>query len=382
MVQFAGRYYIAIRYQGATGAGQDINYYRVTGNAVENITPAAGIALAGNDARLYDIDGRGNLYYIDNVGGGNNDVVRAVTSNGAHVAARDLDGNNAGGQVDGLIALDDRVLARDNGANAVYSISIDTTPAFVVQNNPGGVAGIALDRCLSLGGGNTIAVDGGGTPVVRCVWDNGGAGGERLSVIAHNGAGTYASNSIQINSTSTAGGAITKDNVRFGANAVLVPTRNGAANPHVINRCTITTTPTLNVSCSTTNIPNPVSPPSIIPLGDTTRIYPFVADPATGAPIPTNLLKFNGNDVFYLMAPTALRVGDIFGTQQTLPIPTPGASGGNASFDLTRFASGFQPVGKLCATQIRYLSSRTADIESYDIAQPSNACLNRILKVY
>jgi len=275
--------------------------------------------------------------------------------------------NNANDTANGILAFNDRVLAvatPDGRAATVYDVFIDNTGALARTTNPTGANLTALQRCTD---GNTRAVNGRGTAVVRCVFDNGTAGGEILSVIVHNGAGTYSSNAIPINPTSgNAGTNVAVQNIRFGANSVLVVTRDNGGNLGPIYLCSITITP-LNVSCSATDLPNLGN----IPIRDTTRVYPFTA-----------LLKFHENDVLYRMGTATLRVGDIFGTQQTLSIPTPAASGGNASFDLTRFASGFQPVGKTCATQIRYLSSRTAGIESYDIAQPSGACVERILKVY
>ena len=360
MVQSSGSYYIAIRY-GATG--NTLDYYRVTGNTRTPLQ--TNLVLRAANQNLYEIDGLGNLYYnnaTDNIG--------AVTPNGTLLGPLNLDGTPSG-QVDGILAFNDRVLARDQDAGVVYDVSINSTPAIVVAPNPTGGDLTALQRCTDA---NTRNVNGRGTSLVRCVFDNGAAGGERLVVFVHNTSGVFAFSDIQINATSAAGGNITRDHIRFGANAVLVPTRTGATSPHVINLCSVTTSPALTVFCSPTDLPNPVNAPNIIPLADTTRIYPF-----------TNLLKFNGNNVLYLSGATAPfipKFGDIFSTPQAVPIPINSASGGNASLDLNKFAFSFRPAGAPCATQIVYFSSRTASQKTYTIAQPSNGCVARILKVF
>jgi hypothetical protein len=58
MVEFGGNYYIAIRYK--LGA-QNLDYYRVTGTTRNPLYSANGLR-AGNP-NLYDIDGRGYLYF-------------------------------------------------------------------------------------------------------------------------------------------------------------------------------------------------------------------------------------------------------------------------------------------------------------------------------
>jgi hypothetical protein len=366
MIESSGSYYIAIRY-GA--AGTTVDYYRVTGNTRTPLQ--TGLNLRAADQNLYEIDGLGNLYYNTNT-----DNIRAVTPNGTHLADFDLNGG-AGGRVDGILAFEDRVLIRDNSGAApvLYSVSINNVPAFVrtvLAAVDVAVLATPLERCTDA---NTRNVNGRGTPFVRCVFDNGAAGGERLIVFVHRGSGVYTANDTQINPTSAAAGGplgpITRDHIRFGANNVIVPTRTGATSPHVINLCSVTTSPALTVSCSPTDLPNPVSAPNIIPLADTTRVYPF-----------TNLLKLNRNDVFYLSgaaAPFVPKFGDILSTPQSIPILVNSASGGNASFDLTRFAHN---PGSGCITSIRYLNTSNAFTGSYTVAQPSGACVNRILKVY
>ncbi|MFZ8785268.1 hypothetical protein, partial [Thermocrinis sp.] len=67
----------------------------------------------------------------------------------------------------------------------------------------------------------------------------------------------------------------------------------------------------------------------------------------------------------------------------SLPITVSNASGGNASFDLTRFAFSFRPATAPsgCNTQILYFSSRTASPKTYTLDR-ANTCVKRILKVY
>jgi len=340
-------YYIAVR------ASTNLHYYRVSGNMVTNFTSSGPIVLATSpDKYYYALDGRGVLYAITNA-----DRVSVY---------RNTDGESAGtatvgsANFTGLLGLADRVLAKD--ASGVYQITTNGSTASAVGLTSAPLL-TALNRCTDAS--DTRAINGEGTNFIRCVFDNGNAGGERLAVIVHNGSGNYSSANVQINSASGAGTAINQNNVRFGANNVLVVTRDNASNPNPIYLCTITTTPAFNVSCSVTDLPNPVGD---MPIRDTTRIYPS-----------TNLLKFSGNDVFYLSGST-LKVGDIFGSPMGLSIPAAGASGGNASFDLNRFAFSFGPA--FCRNQIVYLSSRTANQKTYTIVQPSNACVARILKVF
>jgi len=352
MVQSSGSYYIAIRRAGVT-----LDYYRVTGNTRTDL--GIGLALRAANQNLYEIDGLGNLYYNENA-----NEVRAITPLGATLGPLAI----GAGQVDGILAFNDRVLARTSAGVQLHEVFINNAGALASTPNPPGANLAALQRCTD---GNTRSVNGRGTSLVRCVEDNLGAGGERLVALLHNGSGVYTSSDIQINNTSAAGGNITRDHIRFGANNVLVPTRAGGTLPHVINLCSISTSPALTVFCSLTDLPNPVNAPNIIPLADRTRIYPF-----------TNLLKFSGNNVLYLSGTTAPfipKFGDIFSPPQSVPILVNSASGGNASFDLTRFAHN---PGSGCITSISYLNISNAFAGSYTVAQPSGACVNRILKVY
>jgi hypothetical protein len=376
MVEFGGNYYIAIRY-GA--AGRNLDYYRVTGTTRTQLYFVAANVLNAANSNLYSIDGRGYLYFnlangapantcTGTAGAAQNDNICVISPTGGALLSNNITGA-AGNTINGILAFNDRALVRTN--NAVYDVSINAGGGLATAPNPPGADGTALDRCID--NANTRAVDGRGTPVVRCVFDQNAASGlqDRLSVFVHNGNGSYSSASVRINNNSTNGLAadtIGQNNVRFGANAVLVVTRDntGALNP--INLCTITTTPVFNVSCSATDIPNPVGN---MPIRDTTRIYPTTA-----------LLKFNGNNVFYLSG-TSPRVGNIFGTPQSLTTGVAGATGGNATFDLTKFAFSFRPVDAPpgCNTQVAFFSSLTAGPKFYTLST-ANTCVDRILKVF
>ena len=341
MVEFGGNYYIAIRYQGATGAGRDINYYRVTGTTVTGPLTGGALALRANDRNLYDITGVGYLYYNVN-DATHNDHVRAVAPDGTHLAALDLSGA-AGGRVDGLIAFNDRVLARDDGASAVYSVYIAASGSLASTNNPAGADLTVLQRCTDINT-RTRSVDGVGTNFIRCVYESGGS--TTLHSLTYDSNFGYASASSSSISGSYSG-------AKWATNKVLVSVGSS------IRLCSTTTTP--SISCSATDLPDL----------NTTLLKQSGTD---------RYLKSNGNNVFYAPGGTSPKVGDIFGTQTTLPIAVSSPSGGNASFDLTKFAFSFKPAGAACNTRIAYFSSPTANPKLY--ALPSGACVERILKVY
>jgi hypothetical protein len=156
---------------------------------------------------------------------------------------------------------------------------------------------------------------------------------------------------------------------------VLSLSRNNAGALGPINLCTITPNlPTsITISCSTTDIPNPVAGGNI-PLRDTTRIYPF-----------TNLIKFHGNNVFYLSgnaAPFTPKYGNIFSATQSMPIAVNNATGGNATFDLTKFAFSVAPATTpWCANQIAYFPSPGAPPRSYTLST-ANTCVASVLKTF
>jgi hypothetical protein len=383
MVRFGDDFFIAVR-----DNTPQVFYYRVStitntvthifSNAPGAVGGPVGISAGGNNNFAYALAGNGFLFVRTAA-----DTVSVFDTSGNAVGNQALGG---GDTVDGLLAFTDRVLVRATigGNGAVREVDSAANIA-----TPTGVTLTALEICTNTGNNATADVNGRATAFIRCVADdnrnpNPPTNGqqERISVIANNAAGNYASSFTRINTTSTNGAtAIALDNTRSGPNAVLSLSRNNAGFLGPINLCTITPNlPTsITISCSTTDIPNPVGN---IPLGDTTRIYNFVADPVTGAPTPTDLLKFNGNNVFYLSG-TSVRFRNLFSTTaSSLPIAVIGASGGNASFDLTKFTFSFRPHGAPCNTQIAYFSSPTAAPKFYTIAQPSNTCANNILKVF
>jgi hypothetical protein len=338
MVKVGDDFYIAAR------RGTNLRFYKVSGNSVTNFTAAGAIALNTGGRYYYALDGRGFLYANTN----NANTVSVYNNSGGLV------GTGAVNNVQGLLGFADRALAKDNATPpVVFEVYIDNTGAVQAANRGTGNSD-ALHRCTQAT--DTRAVDGMGTNFIRCVFDDGTTNGERLlSLVYDTNDKVFKSTSSILSNTATT--AITDRDVRFGANNVLVRTR--AAGGDFINLCTTTTSP--SISCSATTLPGL----------DTTRI--------------DNYLKSNGNNVFYLTG-TTLSVGDIFGTLTTLPIavtPPPGgnaATGGNASFDLTKFAFSFQPPTALCSTHIAYLSSPTATPKLY--ALPSNTCSNGILKVF
>jgi hypothetical protein len=226
----------------------------------------------------------------------------------------------------GLLGLADRALAKDG--TDVHEITTNGSEA-----NPtpkGSTLHEVVDKCTD---DNTRAIDGAGTNFIRCAHNDG-----LYSLTFDSGTGLYSKATESISSISE---------VKWATGKVLVKSDSS------IKLCSTTTTP--SISCSNTDLP--------------------------GLDLANDYLKFNGNNVFYLSG-TSPKVGDIFGTQTTLPIAVGGATGGNASFDLTKFAFSFRPGGAACNTQIAYFSSPTASPEYYTIAQPSGACVERILKVY
>jgi hypothetical protein len=392
MVEFGGSYYIAIRYGAPAPAGRHLDYYRVTGTTRTLLYSNTNNPLETADRNLYDITGDGYLYFnvrgnaaagdnvCGNVATGNHrDNICVITPAGTPLLQNNITGNNnAGDTANGILAFNDRVLAvatPNAGTATVYDISITGGGAINVAANPTGADLTALQRCT---GANNRDVNGRSTAFVRCVWDdNTTANGEQLSVFVHNGNGNYSSRAVRINNNSAATAtsrAIGVNNIRHGANSVLVVTRNNNGFRIPIYLCTITTAP-FGVSCSQTDLPNPVGDDVIsnisFPIRDTTRVYPGTA-----------LLKFHGNNVFYLSG-TSPRVGNMFGTPQSLTTGVGAATGGNATFDLTKFAFSFRPVDAPpgCNTQVAFFSSTTAAPKFYTLSTP-NTCVARILKVF
>ena len=322
MAESGGKYYIAIRH--GTG-GRDLNYYRVSGDTATTLNT---ITLHTSPTiYFYALDGRGVLY--------------ARTDTNTVTAYKPTDGSSIGaGTVTGVSALlpfADRVLAR--GTGGVFDVyASDTAVTATSKGDTSSALYTALDRCTDET--NTRAIDGVRTNFIRCVYQSGGT---RVLYSLTYDSGNYGNASYNLTAAF--------NNVLWAPNKALV----SVGSPATILLCNTTTTPT--ISCSATDLP----------------------DLSTSI---NNYLKVNGLDVFYINSSGALKVGNVFDPPSALPIAVAGASGGNASFDLNKFAFSFRPAGAPCATQIAYLSSRTASPKTYTIAQPSGACVNRILKVF
>ena len=318
-------FFIAIR--TSANSNRDVKYYRVSGNASTPLNTTIDLHTTP-DKYYYALDGKGRLYAITAA-----DTVSVYNTDGTSAGTASVSGVT----FTGLLGLADRALAK-TGTN-VYQITTTGSTASAV--NKGTVLHEPVNKCTDAT--NTRATDGEGTNFIRCAANTG-----LYSLTFDSGTGLYskASHSVSISSD---------NDVKWATNKVLVKPSTGS-----IQLCSTTTTP--SISCSDTDL---------LDLN------------------PTNInsgkyLKFNGNNVFYLSG-TSPKVGDIFGTQTTLPIavappPAPQPSGGNASFDLTKFAFSFKPAGAACNTRIAYFSSPTATPKLY--ALPSGACVERILKVY
>jgi len=217
----------------------------------------------------------------------------------------------------------------------------------------------------------TKAVDGIGTNFIRCLYDQGTAGGngQRLSSIAFVGGQYRRPNALVTIAPAPAAPApdraeVAANDILFGANALIV--RHATNNR--IQLCTTTSTTSPSISCSDTGVFNAAGQPlGFADLNNLSNSY----------------LKSNGSEVFYRNG-TTLFVGDVFNpTPLSVPLTTPPVpTGGNASFDLNKFAFGSIPPGGTCRNRIVYYPSRTASAKIYTITQPSNACLSAIFKVY
>jgi hypothetical protein len=321
MVKVGNDFYIAVR------AGTNLYYRKVSGSA---IPVSVNITLASSPNKYhYALDGKGRLY--------------AITDDNT-VTVYNIDGTLLGTapvtDVAGLLGLADRALAKGS-ASTPNAHEITITGSAVNAVNKGTTLYDTVDKCTD--GSNTKSVDGAGTNFIRCAHNSG-----LYSLTFDSGLGLY----------SKASHSVTINDVKWATNKVLVKLSSSS-----IKLCSTTTTP--SISCSDTDLPD----------FDITLLKEGSTD---------KYLKVNGNNVFYYIgstAPYTLKVGDIFGTISALPITVSNPSGGNASLDLNKFAFSFTPAGATCATQIAYLSSRTASLKTYTLAQPGT-CVTRILKVY
>ncbi|MFZ8860973.1 MAG: hypothetical protein ACO2PP_10810, partial [Thermocrinis sp.] len=184
---------------------------------------------------------------------------------------------------------------------------------------------------------------------VRCAHNDG-----LYSLTYDSGSGLYftANNPIPIS-------GITIVDAKWATNKALVKLSSG-----LIKLCTTTTAP--SIFCSDTDLPS--------------------FDTAAIGPAAGKYLKSNGDKVFCRVgssAPYTLKVGNIFDPPSALPITVSSVTGGNASFDLRRFAFTFRPptAPSGCNTQIVYLPSPSGPEKRYTLDR-ANTCVARILKVY
>jgi hypothetical protein len=316
-------YYIAVRH-----STNKVNYYGVSGDS--RFVLLRDLALGTGSPNYYTLDGRGRLYAITST-----DTVEVYKTDGTSIGSVSVTG------VDYLWPYPDRILALGTSDIDEVSTNDSVVNKITVTSSPSTLY-TDFGRCVHPT--NTRAVVGMGTNFVRCLYDDGT--NEILYSLTHD-SGAYRSASQTLQSTSHT--PVTQ--ALFGAGKVLVPGPSGT-----IYLCNTTTTPT--ISCSATDLPN---------LDTGLKYY----------------LKAYGYDVFYTTGGGSLKVGNVFDPPGLLPITAYGASGGNASLDLTKFAFSVAPASTpWCATQIVYFSSRTASPKTYTIAQPSNACVARILKVF
>jgi hypothetical protein len=267
-------FFIAIR--TSANSNRDVKYYRVSGDSATDLTSSGAISLyaTGLNPYYYALDGRGRLY--------------AITAANT-VSVFNIDGTSAGTAtvtgVAGFLGLADRALAK-TGTN-VYQIT--TTGSAATAVDKGTALYTVVNNCTHT---DTRSVDGAGTNFVRCVYV--GGGNTYLYSL------TYDSNIGLYGSANHNFGGVTFNNVLWAPNKALVSVGIGPT----IYLCNTTTTP--SISCSATDLLD-LNPTDI-----------------------GKYLKFNGNNVFYLSG-TSPKVGDIFGTQTTLPIAVSSPSGGNAS---------------------------------------------------
>jgi hypothetical protein len=303
--------------------------------------PLRSITLHSSNKYFYALDGMGRLYAITDAG-----------SSGTQVEVYNINGSQIGLPVvitglAGLLAFEDRVLAKSTNSSSVFVNEITTTGSVVntrvIESSPSASPSplyTALNECTN---SNTIDTNGVGTNFIRCLYDNGPT--EFLHSLTYS-SGTYRSASFSLPVGSSTARAL------FGAGKVLV--KPGGSSPILL----CNTTPTPTISCSPTDLPD----------------------------LDTNLkkyLKFNGLDVFYINSSGAIKVGNVFDPPSDLRITVSSPSGGNASLDLNKFAFSFRPptAPPGCNTQIVYLSSRTASPRTYTLST-ANTCVTRILKVF
>jgi hypothetical protein len=350
MVRVGNDFYIAVR------VGANVSYYRVSGS---NSTLLNTVALVAGGRFNYALDGAGRLYIFN---AANQVRVYRPTDGDQIGTSTAVDGVN----FVGMLGLADRVLVRDNAAGGgnlhefVPTVGIPRTTVTEATLRD------HFNNCIDAA--NTRAVDGIGTDFIRCMFDD--ANNQNLSSIAFVG-GQYRRPAALVTIDGTAGHtATTQFDILFGANALIV--RHATDNS--IRLCTTTSTASPSISCSDTGVLNAVGRPlgfaELDTNNDLDRFY-------------RSYLKSRGSEVFYRSGTTPF-VGDVFNpTPLSIPLSNQAVpTGGNASFDLNKFAFGSIPPGGNCRNRIVYLSSRTANPKIYTITQPSNVCLSAIFRVY
>jgi hypothetical protein len=357
MVKVGNDFYIAVR------VGLNVNYYKVSGS---NSTLLANPAMvAGSGGFHYTLDGAGRLYARVTA---NNQVDVYSNTDGTRIGASTALGGGA--TIASMLGLADRVLVEDS-ANNFHEIS----PTAAITDL--GADATLRDHFNNCTNAQTKAVDGIGTNFIRCLYDQGTAGGngQRLSSIAFVGGQYRRPNALEQIAPAPPGGGtaraeVAANDILFGANALIV--RHATDNS--IRLCTTTSTASPSISCSDTGVLNAVGRPlgfaELDTNNDLDRFY-------------RSYLKSRGSEVFYRSGTTPF-VGDVFNpTPLSIPLSNQAVpTGGNASFDLNKFAFGSIPPGGNCRNRIVYLSSRTANPKIYTITQPSNVCLSAIFRVY
>jgi len=290
----------------------------------------------GANKDYYALDGKGRLYVSANVGG--TPTLKVYDTSGAEINHEPS--TTAPTNVVGLLGFADRALIRFSSATTVNEIVIRTGSGDYVVNNRGTALHTVLTNCTEVAG--TKRIDGAGSNFVRCAHTSG-----LYSLTYDRESGLYLTANNPISSI---------DDVKWATNKALVKPSSGS-----IKLCTTTTAP--SISCFDTDLPN----------FDTT-----VIGTGTG-----KYLKSNGDDVFYTISGGGLKVGNIFDPPSALPIAVSNASGGNASFDLRRFAFTSRPptAPPECNTQIVYFPSPSGPEKRYTLDR-ANTCVSRILKVY
>jgi len=343
MVKAGNHFYIAVR------VGGDVNYYRVSGNSSTLLTTVSGVVAGKFD---YALDGAGRLYTKQ----GTNQVRVYSNTNGSTIGTSAALPN----PFVAMLGLADRVLVRDNGGNLYEIIPTPSVPRTDVTE---AILRDHFNNCTDAT--HTKAVDGIGTNFIRCLYDQGSSSGngQRLSSIAFVDGQYRRPNALAIIApapTSSSRPEVDANDILFGANALIV---RRATDSRII-LCTTTST---TISCSNTGVLNASG--KHLGFADFSTLSSFY-------------LKSNGSDVFYRSG-TTLFVGNVFNPTPILSITVSSATGGNASFDLRRFAFSFRPPTAPfeCNTQIVYLPSANGPVKFYTLDR-ANTCVARILKVY